>query len=182
MKKERTRKMILCALFAALVAVGAFIRIPMPMVPNTMQFLFVMLAGIFLGGAGGLTAMLVYIIVGLVGIPVFTGGGGLGYVLKPTFGYIIGFAAGAFAAGKISEGAEKPGLGRLLAADFTCMGAVYLSGTLYFYLISVFYLEKPIALTPLLINCVFLTAPGDAVMCVLAALLGKRVIPLIRRL
>ena len=85
-----TRNMVLCALFAALIAIGAFIRIPVPYVPITFQGFFVLLAGFLLGPKYGAASMLIYIAVGLVGIPVFTEGGGIMYVLKPTFGYLIG--------------------------------------------------------------------------------------------
>ena len=89
--KSRTYKMILVALFAALIAVGAFIRIPVPLVPFTMQTFFVVLAGMLLGKKLGAASALVYLAIGLIGIPVFTQGGGIGYVLKPSFGYLIGF-------------------------------------------------------------------------------------------
>jgi predicted membrane protein len=80
--KSRTYKMILVALFAALIAVGAFIRVPVPLVPFTMQTFFVVLAGMLLGKKLGAASALVYLAVGLIGIPVFTQGGGIGYVLK----------------------------------------------------------------------------------------------------
>ena len=67
-----TRNMVLCALFAALIAIGAFIRIPVPYVPITFQGFFVLLAGFLLGPKYGAASMLIYIAVGLVGIPVFT--------------------------------------------------------------------------------------------------------------
>ena len=90
--------MILVALFAALIAVGAFIRVPVPLVPFTMQTFFVVLAGMLLGKKLGGASALVYLAVGLIGIPVFTQGGGIGYVLKPSFGYLIGFVVGKITA------------------------------------------------------------------------------------
>ena len=84
--KSRTYKMILVALFAALIAVGAFIRIPVPLVPFTMQTFFIVLSGMMLGKKLGAASALVYLAVGLVGFPVFTQGGGQGSIqmLKPT--------------------------------------------------------------------------------------------------
>jgi BioY family. len=81
---NKTLKMILCAQFAALTAVGAFIRIPIPVVPFTLQYLFTMLAGLLLGGKYGGLSVLLYIFIGLIGLPVFTEGGGIGYVFKPS--------------------------------------------------------------------------------------------------
>ena len=132
--------MMLCALFVALIAVGAFIKIPVPVVPFTLQYLFTMLAGLLLGGKRGFIAVCIYIFLGLIGIPIFASGGGIGYIFQPSFGYIIGFAVGAFVTGIIANKSDKPGYKRLLAANFIGLGIVYLLGMIYYYLISIFYL------------------------------------------
>ena len=100
-KKEilSTKSMILSALFVALIAIGAFIKVPVPVCPFTLQLLFTTLAGLLLGANLGFVSVCVYIIIGLIGIPIFTEGGGLGYIFQPTFGYLIGFAFGAYVAG-----------------------------------------------------------------------------------
>ena len=73
----RLFRLILSAVFAALIAVGAFIRIPTPLVPVTMQLLFTTLAGLLLGGRYGALSAALYLVLGLAGVPVFTEGGGL---------------------------------------------------------------------------------------------------------
>ena len=73
--------MVLCAMFVALVAAGAFIRIPVGTDVYTLQFLFTLLAGLLLGPRLGATAVATYILLGLVGVPIFASGGGPGYVL-----------------------------------------------------------------------------------------------------
>ena len=93
------RVMILCAMFVALVAAGAFIRIPVGTDVYTLQFLFTLLAGLLLGARLGATAVATYVLLGLVGVPVFASGGGPGYVLQPTFGYLIGFILQAWYCG-----------------------------------------------------------------------------------
>ena len=108
MTGQKTRSMILCALFAALIAAGAFLRIPIPVVPFTLQYLFTMLAGLLLGPRLGATAVGVYIVLGLAGLPVFTQGGGPGYIFQPSFGYIIGFAVAAYVNGKIANAKTHP--------------------------------------------------------------------------
>ena len=85
MAREKTRNLILCSLFAALIAVGAFIRIPIPVVPFTLQILFTTLAGLLLGSRLGATSVCIYIALGLLGLPIFAEGGGFAYVLKPRF-------------------------------------------------------------------------------------------------
>ena len=94
-RKITTKDMIMCALFTALIAVGAFIKVPVPVVPFTLQFLFTMLAGLIMGGRLGAISVGLYAVLGLVGLPIFAEGGGIWYVLKPSFGYIIGFALGS---------------------------------------------------------------------------------------
>ena len=106
-KKNETKSIVLCSLFSALVCIGAFIKVPLSPVPFTMQWFFVAMAGLILGSKLGFTSVVMYICIGLVGLPVFTKGGGIGYVFQPTFGYIIGFAVAAFVIGKISKKREK---------------------------------------------------------------------------
>lgn len=181
LKKNKTQEMILCALFAALIAVGAFIRIPIPIVPFTLQFLFTMLAGLLLGGRLGCVSVFTYIFIGLFGLPVFAEGGGFAYVLKPSFGYIIGFAVAAYVTGCIANKVDNPGYKRLFAATFIGLFIVYLFGMVYYYLISDFYLGDPIGLWPLFLYCFVLAVPGDIALCIVGSIIGKRLIPMIKK-
>ncbi len=70
------RNVAISALFIALITIGTFIRIPIPLLPFTLQFLFTMLAGLLLGGRWGALTVFIYIVLGLMGVPVFTEGGG----------------------------------------------------------------------------------------------------------
>ena len=117
-----------------------------------------------------------------MGLPVFAEGGGLAYVLKPSFGYIIGFAIASYVTGRIANKAANPGYKRLLTANFIGLGIVYLFGMVYYYLISNFYLGTPIGLWPLFLYCFILVVPGDIVLCILGAILGKRLIPIMNRM
>jgi biotin transport system substrate-specific component len=73
-EKTNTRSLILCGFFSALIAIGAFIKIPVPVVPFTLQFLFTNLAGLLLGPKLGALSVAIYIGVGLLGVPVFAEG------------------------------------------------------------------------------------------------------------
>ena len=180
MTGQKTRNMILCALFDALIAAGAFLRIPIPVVPFTLQYLFTMLAGLLLGARLGATAVGVYIVLGLAGLPVFTQGGGPGYIFQPTFGYIIGFALGAYLTGRIAHAQPCPSMLRLISANLAGLAVVYACGMVYYYLISRFYLGNPIGLWPLLLYCFLMTVPGDLFLCAVGAILARRLIPLLQ--
>jgi biotin transport system substrate-specific component len=180
-KTFETRDLILCAMFTALIAVGAFIKIPIPLVPFTLQFLFTMLAGLLLGQRLGAISVFTYIILGLDGLPVFTEGGGLTYIFKPTFGYIIGFWVGSYVTGMIANKVLYPSYKRLLAANFTGLCIVYSFGMVYYWLISNFYLGTGIGLWPLFLYCFILAVPGDIALCILSAILAKRIIPIIKK-
>ena len=180
MKTNKTQDLIMCSLFVALIVVGAFIKIPVPVVPFTLQLLFTMMAGLLLGGKLGALSVCVYILMGLLGLPVFAEGGGLAYILKPSFGYIIGFAVASYVTCIIANKVSNPSYKRLFAANFIGLGIVYLFGMVYYYLMSNFYLGNPIGLWPLFLYCFILAVPGDIVLCVLGAFLGKRMIPIMR--
>ena len=163
------------ALFVALISAGAYIRIPVPVCPFTLQFLFTTLAGIVLGKKNGAIASSVYVLLGLAGLPVFTGGGGIGYILQPTFGYLIGFILGSFVTGAVVHRGQAS-MKRMLIGSFLGLIIVYASGMTYFWIISRYWLNDPISARALLLYCFILAVPGDIALCILSAIIGKRII------
>lgn len=181
-RKITTKDMIMCALFTALIAVGAFIKVPVPVVPFTLQFLFTMLAGLIMGGRLGAISVGLYAILGLAGLPIFAEGGGIWYVLKPSFGYIIGFALGSLVTGLMVEKLKNLTMGRLLAANFTGLAIVYACGMIYYYIICNFVIGTPIAFWPLFLYCFLLAVPGDICLCFVGTFLAKRLRPAYQRI
>lgn len=180
MQREKTRNMILCAMFVVLIAAGAFIKIPVPVVPFTLQYLFTMLAGLLLGPRLGALAVAVYVLLGLAGLPIFSQGGGLGYVFQPSFGYLIGFILGAWVTGAMARrGTGLPSMGRLLGANLAGLAVVYLCGMAYCWVVTNYYLDTPLGLWPLLLYCFLLAVPGDLFLCVIGAMAGRRLLPLV---
>ena len=175
----KTKDLSFIALFAALIAAGAFIRVPIPVVPFTLQFLFTTLAGLLLGGRKGAVSVIVYIAIGLAGLPIFSEGGGIFYVFNPTFGYLIGFAAGAYVTGKITESAAAPSLKRILVGCFAGLMIVYAFGMIYYWAICKFYVNSPIGVGALFLYCFVLAVPGDIFLCFLSATLAKRLYPVL---
>ena len=116
-------------LFAALTAVGAHVAVPLGFtpVPMTLQTLFVLLAGVLLGPIAGAASQLLYLGLGLAGVPVFAmGGAGLPWLLSPTGGYLLAFPAAAALAGWIA-GRER-GRVRTAVALVVATALVFASG------------------------------------------------------
>jgi biotin transport system substrate-specific component len=96
MRKNHTNQLVLAGLFTALTAIGAFLKIPFPIVPITLQSFFTILAGAILLPHYAALSQISYLILGLAGLPIFANGGGLGYVLQPTFGYLLSLPIAAY--------------------------------------------------------------------------------------
>ncbi len=173
-KKIQARDIIFCGLFAALIAVGAFIKIPVPFVPFTLQFLFTNLAALLLGKRLGSISVLVYILIGLVGLPVFANGGGLGYIFQPSFGYILGILAGTWVTGAISEKHTVFSVKMVIIASLAGLSVIYVCGLVYYYLLANYYLHSPIAASTLLLHGFLLTLPGDFIKIFASLFIAKR--------
>ena len=184
-RRSAAADLVHCGLFAALVAAGAFIKIMIPLgvyeVTFSLQFLFSLLAGLLLGARSGLMSVLTYLIIGLVGVPVFAHGGGPAYLLRPTFGFLIGFAAAAWIAGKLREIFGRPGFPKLLFACFLGEMAYYACGLIYYYFMFNYVLTNgtTIGLKELFLVWFLSTVVPDFILCILAAALACRLIPLL---
>ncbi len=170
----KTWQITYMALFVALISIGAFLKIPVPVVPFTLQFLFTMLAGLLLGGKNGAICVAVYIALGLLGLPIFAEGGGIAYVLKPSFGYLIGFCAGSCATGILAERKADATFKHILLYNLIGLLIVYGAGMVYYYILCNYVISTPIELWPLFLYCFLLAVPGDILLCVLAAMSYKR--------
>ena len=171
---------IMCALSCALIIVGAFIRIPLSPLSITLQAEFVLLSALLLGARKACTAVGVYILLGLCGIPVFTQGGGLSYVLRPSFGFVVGFLAAAAVTGCAVTRLKKYSFLNLYVSCFAGIVVLYVLGVAYFYLITRFYLESQIGFMNLMSACVVVTLPVDVVLCIPVALCAKRLLPILK--
>ncbi|MDT8716906.1 biotin transporter BioY [Clostridium sp. 19966] len=179
--KIKTRDMILAALFTALTIVGAFIKIPIGPAPISLQYLFIALSGILLGPALGSASQLVYVILGLIGIPVFTSGGGLSYIFTPTFGYLISFIIAPLIIGSLIKN-KKPSFLRIFIACFAALIVTYIIGSTYMYVILNYVSKIHMNILQVLKLAVIVFIPGDISKCIIAALIGKKAIPILRKM
>ncbi|GAE30329.1 biotin transporter BioY [Halalkalibacter hemicellulosilyticus] len=132
----QTRQIVYVALFAALMTIGANVTsfLVIGSVPITLQPFFAMLAGALLGKRLGSISMIVYIVVGLVGFPVFAQfRGGFSTFVSPTFGFLLSFIILAFVAGWIIEKSKEKNISTFFIACFVGLLINYLLGTNYMY-------------------------------------------------
>lgn len=174
MKKTKVYDMAYCAIFAILIAIGAFIKIPVPVCPFTLQFFFTTMAGVILGAKRGAISVALYTLLGLVGLPIFAEGGGIWYVLKPTFGYMLGFIVGSYVTGLLLAKGKETKL-QIFFAALAGLFFVYAIGMLYYYVLGNFVVNTPIGLWPLFLYCFLLAVPGDIVLCIVVSFTGKKI-------
>jgi biotin transport system substrate-specific component len=172
--KLDTRSVALCGLFAALTAAGAFIKIPLPLIPLTLQCFFVTLGGLLLGAKRGAIAQIVYMVIGLIGIPIFTRGGGPQYVLEPTFGYILSFSLGAYVTGALYARMKEKTFFNALFSALAGIAVIYAIGVLYMYLIVTLYIGKEMTPWAAIWTGAVVCAPGDIITSILAAAIAVR--------
>ncbi|GAB0171026.1 biotin transporter BioY [Lysinibacillus sp. CTST325] len=173
-KRQSTLSLVMIAMFAALTAIGAFIKIPLPVVPFTLQIVFVFLAGSLLGSRNGLQSQLVYIGVGLVGLPVFTQGGGITYVLQPTFGFLIGFALAALVIGFMIEKVDTPTKKHFIGANIVGLFIIYAVAVPYLYVSLNFWLHMKTSWSHIFVVGFLNSIVADFCLAIASAFLAER--------
>lgn len=165
---------MLCALFAALTAVCTFINIPLPFtpIPINLATLSVFLAGGLLGAKYGAMSQVVYILIGCIGLPVFSNyQGGLGVLAGPTGGYLVGYVTATIVIGIILKGilrSQESTKMEVIKIATACIGGMityFTLGTIWFMVLT---RTGPIAA---LASCVIPFLPGDALKITAATLL-----------
>jgi biotin transport system substrate-specific component len=174
-----TRNLTLVALFAVLTAVGARINIPLPVIPFTLQTMFCVLAGLVLGAKLGAQSQALYLFLGLIGIPVFVGGSGPGYILSPSFGYIVGFIFCAWLCGFLAErerrGGRELSKTRAFLISLAGIAVIYVFGVTYLYAAKNIWMEGDgMTLFKVLTVGLFSTAGGDVIKAGICALCAER--------
>lgn len=183
MQKSRSiRHFCLSALMCALLIVSTLLlRFPLPGtdVLFTTQLIFVLLAGLVLPTPYGLYAVLGYIFLGLMGIPVFSSVSGLAVVATPSFGFLLGFPCAVMIAALVRRFLEQKKSCDILAALAGTI-AVYMVALSYIALLNGVWLRSPIGLKELLATYCAWFLPLDIVKAALAAMIAPRLRKAIR--
>ncbi|MBE5912170.1 biotin transporter BioY [Pseudobutyrivibrio sp.] len=184
--KITTKELTLTALFAALIVVGAFLKVDIPLPLYTMHFtlqwFFVLLAGFLLGRKLGTLSVVTYIVIGLAGVPVFAAGGGIGYVLRPGFGFLLGFVFAAYLIGLVSDIIKPVTLWQYIIPATIGLVTYYAVGAVYFYLIKNLYVGEAVSFAVVVVQYCLITVLPDFILCVIAAGFAKQLLPIIKKL
>ncbi len=150
-------------LFSVLTGLSANLKFEIGTIPLTAQTLIVLLSGLFLGKKKGAISQITYLTAGITGLPWFSRGGGLSYILSPTFGYLLGFVPAAYLVGYLTE--EKKDLIKTLFS--------FLISHLLIYFFGILWLSKSLGFEKSLIVGIYPFLLGDSIKVVIASLISK---------
>ncbi len=167
----KTKQLLFCAFFTALTVVGAFLRLPLGYVIVTMQLLFTLLSGVLLGAKWGAASQLLYLLLGFAGLPVFGGGGGIGYLLQPTCGFLLALPLCAALVGALTKKRTRR---YIVLAGVLALVLLYAVGLIYMYAVFRLHLGSDLPLTRLAALYLLPYLPGDCAKIALAAALSER--------
>jgi len=178
MKKFSVKDMALCALFAAFCCVCSILTLPIGVVPVSLATFGVMATTMILGEKRAIISVALFIILGVVGLPVFAGmQGGLGVITGPTGGYIYSYILMVPIVGLASKCLNKT----VSSGMFTMLGCLaamfvnYLVGTIHFMLVADLESKSFISI---LLTCVLPFIIGDIIKSILAIIIAPRLKPL----
>ncbi len=174
MSKINIRQMTLISLFAALTVVGAFISIPLYPVPLTLQTLFTLLAAMTLGSVMGMLSQIIYVMLGVIGLPVFAGfKTGIGILFGPTGGFLFGFIISAYIIGKIIELKKEKNFFYYFLAGIIGTIILYIIGITQLSLVTDMGIKKAlmVGMLPFL--------PGDILKIIAASFIASKLRPII---
>lgn len=174
--------LVLAGLFTALTAVGSLIKFPIFHVPVTLQTFFVLLAGNVLGAYYGSLSQVAYLMLGLAGVPLFAQGGGIGYVLKPTFGYLAAFPIAAGIVGILTRRTSREALVSKSFLEYVRLVSINLAGCCIIFSIGLGYLYinlnflggGGISFSDALIGGALIFLPGDLIKVLMIAIFIKK--------
>ncbi len=176
MKKFSTKELTAIALMTALTSFGSMLKLPFYPVPISLQSLFPLIAGMLFSPMAAAFTQAAYLLLGLLGLPLFAYGGGPAYVLQPSFGYLVAMPASAALVAVGMRGLAKP---PKLAGLFLLSGAgaifLLVFGTIWLYFSFHWIAGRPIPLTRILWLGMGMFIPGEMIKAAAAALAGRKI-------
>ena len=161
------------ALMTALCVVGGLIRIPLGPVPMTLNSFFAALSGLLLGASAGAWSQLLYVLIGLLGLPIFSFGGGPSSVMHPTFGFIIGYGLCAWLCGRLLTG--KITFFKVVRAVLAGFAALYCIGVPWLWFVFNYVMNSSMTFGRALSAGCAVFIPGDLLKVVVLAFIISRI-------
>lgn len=172
--KIKTKDLTKMALLVALIAVGAFISIPLGPVPFTLQNFFVFMTGLLLTPWQAFLTVLVYVLLGLIGLPIFAGfTGGFQSVFSPTFGFLISFVIGAFMISKLTR--RETSSVKIMIVLVLAEVLFYAIGLPYFHIIMKNVMGNPMDLSKIMSLAMIPFLIPDMIKAAVAAIIAPRI-------
>lgn len=166
------------SVFLCILIISAFTNVVIPIteIAFTLQLLVVFLICYLLPLTDSMIILLAYIVMGLIGIPVFSAGGGIGYLVKPTFGYILGFVVMPIVMWLADKLPIKSDWLKSIVKGIIGLFVLYLIGTIYFCIVKNVYLnvDNKLTFVAALLACVIPFIPIDLIKMVLAIVIKRR--------
>jgi len=176
MAKINTRKIIYSGLFTALTAVGAFIKIPFPLAPLTLQTLFTLMAGSMLSPRYAALSQAAYLLLGLAGLPVFANGGGISYIFQPTFGYLLSLPFAALVIALLNRRYnKKQSFISFVWINMTGALGIILIGSLWLFIALNNFIGKSISFENAMLSGAIIFLPGDIIKAFIVSYITKTV-------
>lgn len=173
----KTKKLAMTAVVAALMCLAGMLLhwVSPALVPFSVLPVLVFTSGIILGAEYAAMAMIVYMVLGLFGLPVFSSApfSGFGYILKPTFGFLLGYIAAAYVVGKVYR---EGSLWRAIVGVLVGLVCLYLFGLSYLYIILHWVLHRAISLAGVLMIGFVPFILGDLIKAGIAVWVGQEVV------
>ena len=171
--KMATRDLAKIALSVALIVVGGLIKIPVGIVPITLQMFMCFTITLILQKKA-VIAVAIYVLMRLLGLPVFASGGGFSYVFNPSFGYLIGFLFGSVIVGFAMSYLKDKKYINILLLVLLYELIVYIFGLGYWTVLYKFIVNKNLTAHTLFVSGFLIFLPTDMFWCVLSSFIYKK--------
>lgn len=179
-----TSRLVRISLFTSLTAIGAFISIPTGPIYITLQSFFVLLSGIILGPVDGAISQILYVLLGLIGLPIFSGfTGGPQAIFMPSFGFILGFIFSSYTSGiLVRKNIQSINSLRFNISFAAICGTIiiYIFGLPYMYYILNLINNQNLSFVSIMNLGFFIFIPGDMIKLILLIFIGARIFPLVK--
>ncbi len=151
-KSNSMEKSIYIGLIVALLSVSAFIRIPIYPISITLQTFIIFLIPLVFGSKISFISVLIYFLLGLLGLPIFSSGGGLSYIFMPTFGYLVGFLISVIVSGYICR--NNKNTKSFIIASIVSIIIIYTCGVIGVYININFIQDKKMLFSTIFASCI----------------------------